>query len=151
MMGALEQLQHQATYWGMQLSNMQLSLLSRYADILADYKLANVIGTSERADIILEHLIDSLSCFMVEDLRAVNSLVDVGAGAGLPGIPLAIARSDLRITLLEATEKKVRFLDYATAALHLKNLEVLHMRAEDAGRLPAYREAFDLGTARALA
>jgi 16S rRNA (guanine527-N7)-methyltransferase len=147
----MEQLKLQSGYWGVELDRSQLSLLSEYADLLAGYELANIIGTRDRDRIILEHLTDSLSCYIVEDLRRVDSVVDVGAGAGLPGIPLGIVRPELRVALLEATEKKVRFLEYARAALGLQNIEVLHARAEDAGRKPAYREAFELATARALA
>jgi 16S rRNA (guanine527-N7)-methyltransferase len=150
-MEELEQLRLQAESWGVQLSRPQLSVLSDYADLLADYKLANVIGTRERHTIILEHLSDALSCYVLEDLRQVGSVIDIGAGGGLPGIPLGIVRSDLSVALLEAVEKKVRFLSHARAALGLPNIEVLHARAEDAGRQPAYREAFDLATARALA
>ena len=150
-MGELEQLRLQAEGWGVRLSRSQLSLLSDYADLLAGYELANVIGTRERHRIILEHLSDALSCYVIEDLRRVRSVIDVGAGGGLPGIPLGIVRSEVRVVLLEAVEKKVRFLKYARAALSLSNIQVLHARTEGAGKNPVYREAFDLTTARALA
>jgi 16S rRNA (guanine527-N7)-methyltransferase len=150
-MAAMEQLRLQAHDWGIRLGRSQLSLLSDYADLLARYELANVIGTRDRDKIILEHLSDALSCYTVEDLRWANSVIDIGSGGGLPGVPLGIVRSELRVVLLEAVEKKVRFLEYARAALGLQNIEVLHARAEDVGKKPAYREAFDLATARALA
>ena len=117
----------------MELDRSQLSLLSEYADLLAGYELANVIGTRDRDRIILEHLTDSLSCYIVEGLRRVDSVVDVGAGAGLPGIPLGIVRPELRVALLEATEKKVHFFEYALAALGLQNKEVLHELREETG------------------
>ncbi len=148
---AIEQLRLQAEGWGIRLDHAQCSLLSAYADLLAGYELANVIGTRHREKIVLEHLIDSLSCLTGVNLRSGDSLVDVGTGGGLPGIPLAITHPELSVTLLEATEKKVRFLEYARAELGLRNLKVLHARAEDAGRKPRYRESFDLATARALA
>ncbi|MDQ3925249.1 MAG: class I SAM-dependent methyltransferase, partial [Actinomycetota bacterium] len=88
---AIEQLRLQSAEWGISLNKAQLSLLSMYADLIAGYKLANVVGTSDRDEIIVEHLLDSLSCFIVKDLWQARSVVDVGAGAGLPGIPLAIA------------------------------------------------------------
>jgi 16S rRNA (guanine527-N7)-methyltransferase len=150
-MAELEQLRLQAGGWGMRLSPSHLSLLSCYADLLAGYELANIIGTKERHQIILEHISDALSCYVLEELRRARSIIDVGAGGGLPGIPLALLRAEVRVSLLEATEKKARFLEYARATLGLKNIEVLHARAEDAGRKPAYREAFDLAAARALA
>src|SRR5438270_698917 len=108
----MERLQLQCTEWGIELECSQASLLSTYGDLLSGYELANVIGTKNRDKIILEHLADALSCFLIKDLRWGSSVVDVGTGAGLPGIPLAIVRSNLHVTLLEATEKKVRFLEY---------------------------------------
>ncbi|MBV9454210.1 MAG: 16S rRNA (guanine(527)-N(7))-methyltransferase RsmG [Rubrobacter sp.] len=133
------------------MSNAQLSMMGNYAYVLASYELASVIGPKERAKIILEHLSDALSCYVVQDLHWVSSVIDVGAGGGLPGIPLGIVRSDLHVTLLEAIEKKVRFLNYAQAALGLPNVGVLHARAEEAAKQPAYREAFQFASARALA
>jgi len=148
---AIEQLRLQANDWGIRVSGSQLSSLSAYADLLAEYELANVLGTRSREDIILEHLADSISCFLIQDLKQRNSVVDVGTGAGLPGIPLAIIHSGLYVTLLEATEKKVRFLEHAVPTLDLRNLTVLHARAEEIGKHPAFREDFGLATARALA
>ena len=148
---AIEQLRLQSAEWGISLNKAQLSLLSMYADLIAGYKLANVVGTSDRDEIIVEHLLDSLSCFIVKDLWQARSVVDVGAGAGLPGIPLAIAHPGLRVALLEPTEKKARFLQHTQAVLGHYNWEVLHERAEEAGRKPDRREASDLATARALA
>jgi 16S rRNA (guanine527-N7)-methyltransferase len=78
-------------------------------------------------------------------------VVDVGSGGGLPGLPLAMARSDLRVTLLEASQRKGAFLVQATAKLALRNTAVLRGRAEDAGRDPRHREQFDVATARAVA
>ena len=148
---ALEELRVQCEDWGIGLNGSQLRLFGAYADLLAGYELSNVIGTRDRDQIVLEHLVDSLSCLVNKGIQWDGCLIDVGAGGGLPGIPLSIALPDLRVTLLEATEKKVRFLDYAKAELELENLEVLHARAEDAGRESRYREAFNLATSRALA
>jgi 16S rRNA (guanine527-N7)-methyltransferase len=147
----MEQLRLQSADWGLELDCSQITLLGVYADLLAEYELANVIGTKDRDKIILEHLTHALSCFVVKDLRRATYIIDVGTGAGLPGIPLAIAQSGLRVALLEATEKKVRFLEYARTMLGLPSLEVLHARAENVARRSEYREAFDLATARALA
>ncbi len=147
----MEQLRLQATDWGVELDDSQLSLLGTYGHLLANYEMANVIGTRDWAQIVREHLVDALSCFVVADLHYRDSLVDVGSGGGLPGIPLAIVRPELRVTLLETTEKKARFLEYARVNLNLPNLQVLNERAEHAGRNPDYRGVFDLAAARALA
>jgi 16S rRNA (guanine527-N7)-methyltransferase len=148
---AIEQLQAQLKSWGVGLAHSQLSLLSVYADLLATYELANVIGTKDREKIILEHLSDSLSCLVPRCIRSGDSVIDVGAGGGLPGVPLSIGAPKIHVSLLEAVEKKVRFLEYARLELGLGNIEVLHDRAEDVGRKPEYSEVFDLATARALA
>jgi 16S rRNA (guanine527-N7)-methyltransferase len=150
MLTAIELLGLQASDWGVELDSAQLRSLSVYADLLAGYKLANVLGTKERDKIVLEHLLDALSCCLLEDLYQGSSLIDVGSGAGLPGIPLAIARPELKVTLLEATKKKVGFLLYAREILSLSNLEIIHVRVEEVARDP-YKEAFNLATARALA
>jgi 16S rRNA (guanine527-N7)-methyltransferase len=148
---AIEQLQVQSESWGVDLNHSQLSLLSVYADLLAAYELANIIGTKDREKIILDHMSDSLSCLASGCVRPGASVIDVGTGGGLPGVPLSIASPKIHMSLLEAAEKKVRFLEYARLELGLGNLEVLHDRAEDVGRKPEYREVFDLATARALA
>ncbi len=148
---AIEHLRVQARSWGTELDHSRLSLLSEYADLLAGYEFANVIGTKDREQIVLEHLVDSLSCLAARGLQWNGSLIDVGTGGGLPGIPLSVACTELRVTLLEATEKKVRFLEYVKTELGLGNLEVLHARVEDIGRKPEFRGAFDLATTRALA
>jgi len=104
-------------------------------------------GLMARAD---RALIDD-SLVLVEHLGAAHNLVDVGSGAGLPGLPIKIVRPDLHVTLIEADQAKAAFLVHACAALALEHVEVVARRAEDAGRDPAMREAFDVAVARALA
>lgn len=150
-MKALKSLQLQLDAWNVELDSARLTLLSRYATLLSEYELANVIGTRNHEQILLEHVTDSLSCLLALDPRRPASVVDVGTGAGLPGIPLAIARSEYQVTLVEATQKKARFLDYALTELNLENLEMVNARVEDMSRSAGYREVFDVATARALA
>jgi 16S rRNA (guanine527-N7)-methyltransferase len=88
---------------------------------------------------------------LLEYLGEAHRLVDVGSGAGLPGIPIKIARPDLDVTLIEADQAKAAFLVHACAALGLEHVEVVARRAEDAGHDPRLREAFDVAVARALA
>ena len=148
---AIERLRLQSTEWGIELESAQITLLGAYADLLANYERANVIGTRDRDQIVLGHILDALSCLLVSDFYRVHSVVDVGTGAGLPGIPLTIARPDLHVTLLEATLKKAHFLQHAREMLSLPNTEVLHARAEEVGARTHYREVFELATTRALA
>src|SRR6267143_5159674 len=95
-------------------------------------------------------LIDD-SLVLVDHLGAARSLVDVGSGAGLPGLPIKIARPELRVTLIEADQAKAAFLVHASAALGLERVDVVARRAEDAGHDPRLREKFDVAVARALA
>ena|ERR1700674_1658779 len=91
------------------------------------------------------------SLVLLEHLGQANSVVDVGSGGGLPGLPLKIARPGLRLTLVESNQAKAAFLVTACATLELGGVEVLARRAEDVGHDPRYREAFDVAVARALA
>src|ERR1700681_1578976 len=91
------------------------------------------------------------SLVLLEHLGEANSVVDVGSGGGLPGLPLKIARTGLRLTLIESNQAKAAFLVTACATLGLDGVEVLARRAEDVGQDPRYREAFDVAVARALA
>jgi 16S rRNA (guanine527-N7)-methyltransferase len=97
----------------------------------------------------LDLVMDSL--VLLEHLGTAKSVVDVGSGAGLPGLPLKIERPALSVTLVEADQRKAAFLVQACAALSLKDVDVVAMRAEEAGRDPRYREAYDIAVARALA
>ncbi len=148
--GAMQLLEAQARAWGCSLKPGQRELLRHYAELLATYDVANVIGSKDIRTIILSHIVDSLSC-VVAGIELRGKLIDVGSGGGLPGIPLAIVQPELEVTLLEATEKKVRFLQYAHDTLELSNSEVLNGRAEDAGTNSSLRDRYDLATSRALA
>jgi 16S rRNA (guanine527-N7)-methyltransferase len=148
---AAEDVRAQVSEWGVELKPFQLDLLSEYADLLARYKHANVIGTRDPSEIFTEHLTDSLSCLLIGDLRMSPSVIDVGTGGGLPGVPLATSCPTLTVTLLEATEKKVRFLRTVIESLGLQNLKLIHGRAEETGHRAANREAFRFAVARAVA
>jgi len=91
------------------------------------------------------------SLVLLDLLEDARSLVDVGSGGGLPGLPLKLARPELRLVLVEANRKKAAFLTHAAAVLGLRGVEVVALRAEEAGRLPRLRDTFDVATARALA
>lgn len=126
-------IQHGAAELGVQLSNAQADLLVRYTQLLARWNRVHNLTAIDRPDeVISAHLLDSLSIIGEIDLFSPNSkLLDVGAGAGLPGIPVAISRPQLRVTLLDKVAKKVAFLTQAKAELGLANIECVHARAED--------------------
>jgi 16S rRNA (guanine527-N7)-methyltransferase len=121
---------------------MQDSKLDQFVRMVAAWP--GLMATADRA------LIDD-SLVLLDHLGAARTLVDVGSGAGLPGIPIKIARPDLDVTLIEADQSKAAFLVHACAALHLDHVNVVARRAEEAGHDAALRESFDVAVARALA
>ena len=124
-----------------------------YHDLLCDWNTrVNLTGDADFDAALDRHYTDSLAPLALEGLFPVNAaLADVGSGAGFPGLPLAVARPDLRVTLLDCRAKRVAFLNAAVKELGLANARVLHARAEDAGRDPGLRERFDVAAARAVA
>jgi 16S rRNA (guanine527-N7)-methyltransferase len=150
-MDVLGLMEVQAAAWGLRLCHDRRGHLQEYATLLALYDLANVIGTRDVGRILIDHVLDSLSCFLHEPLFRARRLADVGSGGGLPGIPIKIVRPDLATTLVESTGKKVRFLQHAVDGLDLKGIEVANTRVEDLGRAGGHRGAYDVVTCRAVA
>jgi 16S rRNA (guanine(527)-N(7))-methyltransferase GidB len=126
---------------------------ARYHEMLLEYNTRMDLTAVTDADEMLDrHYVDSLSVLNIENaLPKGAKLIDVGTGAGFPGLPLAIAREDIHVVLLDALKKRVGFLNDVILDLNLKNVQAVHLRAEDAARLPLYREQFDIGMARAVA
>jgi 16S rRNA (guanine527-N7)-methyltransferase len=150
-MDALRLLRLQAAEWGLFLTPDRLARLGRFARFLREYEEANVIGTRELRGVILDHVLDSLSCFLFEPLGVARRLVDIGSGGGLPGVPIKIVEPRLRTTLVESTAKKALFLDRAAKNLSLEGVEVANTRVEELARTDEYRGAYDVATARAVA
>jgi 16S rRNA (guanine527-N7)-methyltransferase len=150
-MRSFELLEAQAAEWGVPLDDEGLDLLLRYARLLASYDRANVIGTRDLDRIVLDHVLDSLSCFLHEPLLEAGRLADVGSGGGLPAIPISIVRRDMATTLIESTGKKAHFLRHAADQLALEGVEIANARVEDIGRVQEHRGAYDVVTSRAVA
>lgn len=150
-MDALELMRLQAADWGLSLPPDRLARLERYARFLRDYEEANVIGTRELRRIVLDHVLDALSCFLFAPLENARRLADVGSGGGLPGVPIKIVEPALRITLIESTAKKARFLRRVAEGLPLDGAAVIKARVEEVGRREEHRGAYDVVTARAVA
>ena len=137
---------------GIDLSDRQLDLLDRFALLLVDTnRQLNLTRITEPQDIVTKHYLDSLLYLWAFEFAEGVSVIDIGAGAGFPGIPIKIARPDLRVVLLDSTAKKVRFLEHAISELALEGVETIHGRAEDLAHQKNYREQFDVAVARALA
>lgn len=150
-MNLKEVLRSQAAEWGLRLSDSQLKALLAYAHLLNEYDQARIIGTRGLRGIVLDHVLDSLSCFLVPELTGTEAIVDVGSGGGLPGIPLKLANGDARVTLIESVEKKARFLEYAVERLGLRDVEIVCERAEEHGRKSDARGAYGTAVIRAVA
>ncbi len=130
----------------------------KYAEMLKEKnKVMNLTSITDDEGIALKHFIDSLtvaSYIDAEQEKIKNrklTLIDVGTGAGFPGIPLKINKRDLDLTLLDSLAKRLKFLEEVAEELELDNVTFVHSRAEDAGRDAKYREQFDVATARAVA
>jgi 16S rRNA (guanine527-N7)-methyltransferase len=142
-----------AQQFNLSLTEAQLHAFDRYSQELIIWnERVNLTSIVEPQEIVVKHFLDSLSVYQAlsglpPDLR----LIDVGSGAGFPGLPLKIALPDLRLTLLEATGKKTAFLRHIVQVLALTGVTVLTARAEEAGRRPDQRERYDAAVARAVA
>lgn len=132
------------------LSEMQVEQFFKYMNLLLEWnEKINLTAITDENEIILKHFVDSLT--ICKYLENKNSLIDVGTGAGFPGIPVKIVRPDLKIVLLDSLNKRVKFLNDVIEKLDLKNIVALHGRAEEVARKPEYREQFDIATSRAVA
>ena len=121
-----------------------------YMNLLLEWnEKINLTAITEEDDIILKHFVDSLTISKyIEDGK---TLVDVGTGAGFPGIPIKIARENVKVTLVDSLNKRLLFLQDVIEKLQLKEIETLHFRAEEFGQNKKYRESFDIATSRAVA
>jgi 16S rRNA (guanine527-N7)-methyltransferase len=148
---AINLLRECATLIGVPLETSALATLSSYAGRLIEAnKTMNLTAIDDPEAIVIKHFLDSLT--LVSFLpKETKTLADVGAGAGFPGIPIAIARPDIKVVLIESISKKALFLERLIDDLELPNVAVVCARAEDAGRHPDMREAFDCACARAVA
>lgn len=130
----------------------QRAKLDLFRTILLEWnEKMNLTGITDPAEIETKHFEDSLSALAAFPDKTPLTLIDVGTGAGFPGIPLAIARPDIQITLVESVNKKAQFLEHVIEKLELKNCTVASARAEEVGQHPDYREKYDIAIARAVA
>lgn len=122
----------------------------KYMELLIDWNnKMNLTAITEPNDIILKHFIDSIT--IEKNIMKNAKLLDVGTGAGFPGIPLSIVRDDLQVTLMDSLNKRINFLDEVIKENTLKNVDTIHSRAEELGKNKDYREQFDVVTSRAVA
>lgn len=128
-----------------------LARLDRYADLLAETnRQFNLTAVTEPDEVTIKHFADCLSLFAYVEIPQNASVIDVGTGAGFPGLVLKLVRPDLSVTFLDSTKKKLGFIENVLAAVSLTG-ETVHARAEEAGQDAQFRERFDFATARAVA
>ncbi len=135
---------------GIELNDTQLEQLERYYELLIEYnKVMNLTGITEKKEVYLKHFYDSITIFKIINLNEVESLCDVGTGAGFPGLVLKIIFPNLKVVLIDSLQKRISFLDKVIEELKLKNIKTIHSRIEEYGI--NNRELYDVVTARAVA
>ena len=137
---------------GVRLSRSQLNALSLYERELVDWnKRFNLTAIRDPEEIHVKHFLDSLTCLLAFRETSLGRLVDIGTGAGLPGIPIKIIYPQMQLTLVESVGKKADFCRHVVNVLDLQGVEVVQERAETLGKNPAYHEQYDWAVARAVA
>ena len=137
---------------GIRLTDVQKRQFDRYYALLIEWnRVMNLTGITEYDEVNLKHFTDSLTIVRIKDMENVSTLIDVGTGAGFPGIPIKIAFPHIKVTLLDSLNKRIKFLDQVVEELDLEDVVTLHGRAEDYAKKEEYREQFDLCASRAVA
>ena len=145
-------LKEDALFFGIQLSDEQLSMFYTYYQMLIEWnEKINLTAITDFDEVMKKHFLDSLSIGRLMEQTSDSSILDIGTGAGFPGIPIKIAFPDTKITLLDSLNKRVNFLNEVINELGLKKIEALHGRAEDFAKKEMLRENFDICVSRAVA
>ncbi len=136
---------------GVELDDLQLAQLEAFASRLIETnKALNLTRITEPEEIVSGHYLDSFTCLAATKIKQGSRVIDIGTGAGFPGVPIKIARPDLDVTLLDSSRKKLKFIEEALASISINGVELIHARAEEAARNREHRERYDVAFARAL-
>ena len=144
-------LKNNAASLGIELSDEEISRFDMLAERLIEQnKTMNLTAITEPDEVVIKHFVDSISLLSAVTPENGAKVLDLGTGAGFPGIPLLICRPDINLTMVDSTAKKLKYVASTVEALGL-NAETLHSRAEEAGKQPEYREQYDIVCSRAVA
>lgn len=121
-----------------------------YEYLVEKNKVMNLTGITEFEEVLVKHFLDSLACVKAVDMSKVKSVMDIGTGAGFPGVPLKIAFPQVKATLLDSLNKRVKFLEETFQLLKFNEIEAIHGRAEEFAKNKVYREQYDLCVSRAV-
>ncbi|SFH91969.1 16S rRNA (guanine527-N7)-methyltransferase [Selenomonas ruminantium] len=148
----IEEMKKAASGYGIELSEKQLEQFNRYYELLVEWnKVMNLTAITEPHEVAVKHMIDSLTAYDASLFTEGATVIDVGTGAGFPGLPLKIFAPGIKLTLMDSLNKRVRFLQTVVDELGLQDVACVHARAEEGARNKAYREQFDIAVSRAVA
>ncbi len=137
---------------GLEFTELQYEQFIKYMRLLQEWnEKINLTAITEDEEVIKKHFIDCIKSFKSEPIRKAKAIIDVGTGAGFPGLPIAIMNQNVKVTLLDSLNKRINFLNLVVKELGLKNVTTIHSRAEEGARKPELREKFDVATSRAVA
>ena len=137
---------------GLEFTELQYEQFIKYMRLLQEWnEKINLTAITEDEEVVKKHFIDCIKAFKSEQIKSAKTIIDVGTGAGFPGLPIAIMNPNVEVTLLYSLNKRINFLNLVVRELGLKNVKTIHSRAEDGARKPELREKFDVATSRAVA
>lgn len=147
-----EELAKAAAEYGINLSTTQMEQYNRYFELLVEWnEKINLTAITEPKEVAIKHMIDSITAYDENLFKDGTTVIDVGTGAGFPGLPLKIFCPEIKLTLMDSLNKRIKFLQTVVEELGLKDVECVHARAEEGARNKKYRESFDIAVSRAVA